>query len=408
MNVLPQKPWAFVCLGQIAEFVRGVTYKPADVTVAEDPTAIACMRTKNIQVDLEDDDLVFIPRSPIKANKLLRAGDILVSSANSWNLVGKCCWVPGLPYQATFGGFTSVLRVDPERASPRYVYHWFSMDRTQQLARSFGQQTTNISNLNQSRCLELEIPLPPLDEQRRISAIMDKADALRRKRKRAIELTDALTESTFDELFGHLIAHAREGAHIRALGEVAEIASGITKGRKLNGEATREVPYLAVANVQDKFLDLRVVKTIEATESEIRRYLLKRNDLLLTEGGDPDKLGRGTLWANELKESIHQNHIFRVRVTSSAVLPMYLIWLLGSVYGKAYFLRSAKQTTGIASINKTQLSEFPVIIPPKDLQIDFEKKVRLIARVSKDGDTAGARIDELFSSLQHRAFSGQL
>jgi type I restriction enzyme, S subunit len=194
--------WPYVRLGQIAEFIRGITYKPADVSVASDPDAIACMRTKNIQADLEDGDLVFIPRSPIKESKLLRCGDILVSSANSWNLVGKCCWVPKLPYQATFGGFTSVLRADPTRALPRYLYHWFATDRTQQLARSFGQQTTNISNLNQARCLELEVSLPPLEEQRRVAVVLDKADVLRRKRRDTEALFGELSGAKFVSMFG--------------------------------------------------------------------------------------------------------------------------------------------------------------------------------------------------------------
>jgi type I restriction enzyme, S subunit len=166
--------------------------------------------------------------------------------------------------------------------------------------------------------------------------------------------------------------------------------------------------YLAVSNVQDKFLDMTVVKTIEASENEIKRFRLQKNDLLLTEGGDPDKLGRGTLWANELGESIHQNHIFRVRVSSNAVLPFYLIWLLGSPYGKAYFLRSAKQTTGIASINKRQLSDFPVILPPIKLQAEFERKAQLVGAGMETRRAASTAVDWLFSSLQHRAFSGQL
>ena len=102
-----------------------------------------------------------------------------------------------------------------------------------------------------------------------------------------------------------------EGA---TFGEVADIVSGLTKGRRLSDAATREVPYLAVVNVQDRRLVLDPLKRICATEREIDRYRLVRNDLLLTEGGDPDKLGRGTVWRGELDECIHQNHIFRVRL----------------------------------------------------------------------------------------------
>src|SRR6185312_6918107 len=115
-------------------------------------------------------------------------------------------------------------------------------------------------------------------------------------------------------------------------------------------------------------LDLSTIKVIPATEDELGRYRLKRGDLLLTEGGDPDKLGLGTLWNEELPVCIHQNHIFRVRVTSTAIDPLFLNWLVGSQRGKRYFLRSAKQTTGIASINMTQLRRFPLLLPPLTVQ----------------------------------------
>ena len=192
------------------------------------------------------------------------------------------------------------------------------------------------------------------------------------------------------------------------LGEVADIVSGGTKGRNLEGKATRVLPYLAVANVQDKALNLLNVKEIEATDTEIQRYKLQRNDLLLTEGGDPDKLGRGTLWNNELPECIHQNHVFRVRVTHNAVTPCFLNWLIGSERGKKYFLRSAKQTTGIASINMTQLRGFPLLVPPLGLQQEFEKRVDAVRQLTKRAEESAKQVDALFTSLQHRAFRGEL
>jgi type I restriction enzyme, S subunit len=126
-------------------------------------------------------------------------------------------------------------------------------------------------------------------------------------------------------------------------------------GRKLNGKPTRQIPYLAVVNVQDRSLNMSILKQIDATEEEIDRYRLQRYDLLLKESGDPDKLGRGTIWNDELPECIHQNYIFRIRFTTNSIQPLFLSWLVGSQSGKGYFLRSAKQTTGIASINMTQL-----------------------------------------------------
>jgi type I restriction enzyme S subunit len=185
--------------------------------------------------------------------------------------------------------------------------------------------------------------------------------------------------------------------------------SGITKGRKLPaGTTTRKVPYLAVVNVQDRRLDLNTVKVIEATEGEISRYRLKHGDLLLTEGGDPDKLGRGSLWNDEISECIHQNHIFRVRVTDDCLTPLFLNWLVGSERGKRYFLKSAKQTTGIASINLRQLRAFPLLTPPLALQQRFSAAIESVSAVTAQVQESFTVQDSLFASLQYRAFRGEL
>ncbi|TEU25104.1 restriction endonuclease subunit S [Alkanindiges illinoisensis] len=153
---------------------------------------------------------------------------------------------------------------------------------------------------------------------------------------------------------------------------------------------------------------MAAVKTIEATEEEIEKYALKKKDLLLTEGGDPDKLGRGTLWHNELPECIHQNHVFRVRLKSDLLNPYFLNWVVGSERGKRYFLRSAKQTTGIASINITQLKSFPLLIPPIELQNEFEIRIHAIEKNKKLFEQMHMQASSLFSSIQHQAFTGTL
>src|SRR5436190_10911525 len=148
------------------------------------------------------------------------------------------------------------------------------------------------------------------------------------------------------------------------LGDVAEIVSGVTLGRKLGAGNTRRVPYLRVANVKDGFLELSDVYEIEATEAEILKLRLRRGDLLLTEGGDADKLGSGTFWQEQLPVCIHQNHIFRVRFDLDHFSPDFIAAQIGSPYGKAYFFRHAKQTTGIATINQRVLAGFPLLVPP--------------------------------------------
>jgi type I restriction enzyme, S subunit len=267
---------------------------------------------------------------------------------------------------------------------------------------------TTLPIISKSKFQELQIPLPPLAEQKRIAAILDAADALRTKRRESLAQLDALLQSSFLTLFGDPVSNPMGWDDSSVLESHTEIVSGITKGRKLGDKAVREVPYLAVANVQDKYLKLDLVKTIPATEDEIRRYRILRNDLLLTEGGDPDKLGRGSLWTADLPDCIHQNHVFRVRITSSEIEPVYLNWIVGSRRGKDYFLRSAKQTTGIASINMKQLKAFPMLIPPLPLQQKFAAIVESVERQKAAQRAHLAELDALFAALQHRAFRGEL
>ncbi len=152
------------------------------------------------------------------------------------------------------------------------------------------------------------------------------------------------------------------------LADVADIAAGITLGRRTRESELIEVPYLRVANVQDGHLLLQDLKVIAATRAEIDRLALRSGDLLLTEGGDLDKLGRGTCWREQVPLCIHQNHIFRVRLPEDRYDPDYVSFQMGSPYGKAYFLAHAKKTTGIASINQRVLGAFPLVSPGLDKQ----------------------------------------
>lgn len=289
--------------------------------------------------------------------------------------------------------------------SSRYLWHWLTHITPSLSAKARG---ATFKQVNRKDISELVIELPDLPTQQRIAEVLDRADALRAMRLTARAKLNDLTASLFYDAFGDTVRNSKGWSCSATLGDIADIASGITKGRKLSGQKTRTVPYLAVSNVQDRALKLEIVKQIEATEDEIGKYRLRRGDLLLTEGGDPDKLGRGTLWDDQIPECIHQNHIFRVRVNSPEIEPLFLNWLIGSERGKRYFLRSAKQTTGIASINMTQLRGFPLLIPPIELQRQFVRQVaiiehaRALQRVSLEG------IDALSAVLQSRAFGGGL
>ncbi|TQE99921.1 MAG: hypothetical protein FKY71_06075 [Spiribacter salinus] len=172
------------------------------------------------------------------------------------------------------------------------------------------------------------------------------------------------------------------------LGEVADIAAGITLGRKDPEEELFEVPYLRVANVQDGRLDLDDLKTVKATKREIEKWSLLPGDLLLTEGGDPDKLGRGACWEGQIPRCIHQNHIFRVRLPADYFDPDFVSYQMASPYGKSYFFAHAKKTTGIASINQKVLKAFPLHAPSKSTQREI--KVILQQQLAAVATASGA------------------
>jgi type I restriction enzyme S subunit len=332
--------------------------------------------------------------------KLAPKGALLVAMYGA--TVGR---VGILGVEATTNQAVCHIVPDPNRADVRYMFHALQFIAPYFVSRGSGGAQPNIS---QEKIKEAKVFLPDIEGQRRIAAILDQADVLRRARCRSIDRLSELGQSIFYEMFGDPLTNSMGWSEERRLGEVSEIVSGITKGRTLNDQATRVVPYLAVVNVQDRALCLDPLKTIEATHDEIERYRLQRNDLLLTEGGDPDKLGRGTLWNDELPECIHQNHVFRVRLHGPEIEPLFLNWLIGSERGKRYFLRSAKQTTGIASINMTQLRSFPLILPPLDLQRAFVSRMSEVTSFAAVLQTSATAVDELFASLQQRAFRGEL
>lgn len=245
--------------------------------------------------------------------------------------------------------------------------------------------------------------VPTLDEQRRIADILDRANALfafRGEQRRALQ---ALPSSVFSNLFG-----VPKGCPVVSLSELASITSGVTKGRKATG-VLREVPYLAVANVQAGHLRMDQVKTMAVTSTEVERFSLRNGDLVMTEGGDPDKLGRGALWRGELPLCLHQNHVFRVRVAAEGrVLPEYLEGFLADPRARVYFRRCAKQTTGIASINMTQLKQLPVPVPPLQVQREYAEVTRSVRGHLRRLEDLLMAEEELFASLQARAFRGEL
>ncbi len=196
------------------------------------------------------------------------------------------------------------------------------------------------------------------------------------------------------------------------LRDIANVRGGVTKGRDLRGRKTISVPYLRVANVQDGYLDLSDMKEIEVPPEDATKYHLEGGDILFTEGGDRDKLGRGALWNNEIPGCIHQNHIFRARMTLSDIAPAYVSIVTKSQYARNYFFHNASQTVNLASINLTTLGGVPLALPPLEEQREIVRRVealfKLADTIEKRVATAQVRADKLTQSILAKAFRGEL
>jgi type I restriction enzyme S subunit len=195
------------------------------------------------------------------------------------------------------------------------------------------------------------------------------------------------------------------------LSDVGEIKGGLTLGKKRRpGEGVRDVPYLRVANVQRGKLDLTEIKVIAATEREIDELRLQPGDILMNEGGDRDKLGRGWVWSGEMPECIHQNHVFRVRAFNG-VESRFVSYYANSA-GQSHFQSSGRQTTNLASVNKTTLSALSLPLPPSKEQRRIVAKLDAILERTRAAKARLERLPALLEKLKRSilaaAFRGDL
>ncbi len=295
----------------------------------------------------------------------------------------------------------------------RFLYHLLS---------GIGLEALNshstIPGLNRENAYSIRVRLPDKGEQHSIALALDAVEYAIGKEALAIEKATTLKRTVMRTLFTRglrgesqketEIGPVPESWDVVSLEDCAFVQTGAAKGRKFGDAEVAQVPYLRVANVQDGHLDLMEMKSIIIRKSEIDRYRLQHGDVVLTEGGDFDKLGRGFIWRGQLELCVHQNHVFAVRTDQNRLLPDFFAYQVQSDYGKAYFLKVAHKTTNLACINTTKLKAFPVLIPPLDQQreivdileaidqkIDLHRKKRVV-------------LDDLFKVLLHKLMTGEI
>jgi type I restriction enzyme S subunit len=327
------------------------------------------------------------------AEYLVRNGDMLIGMDGEFNI-------------AKWNGGDALLNqrvcrlIPSDRIDAGYLYYFMPS-----ALKAIEAKTpfVTVKHLSAKELNKVEVPLLPINEQRSIAKMLDSVSSIIAARKHQLAELDNLVKAQFVELFGDMFTNTKGWTQI-LLSDAAEIVSGITKGRKTASTTLFSVPYMAVSNVKDGYIDWTTVKTIMATAAEIDQYRLFPNDVLMTEGGDPDKLGRGAIIQKPLENCIHQNHIFRVRLNQDKVIPAFFDEYLKHQKAKRYFLGCAKQTTGIASINMSQLRALPLLCPPLDNQKEFAAFVEQVDKskvvVQKALDVAQL----LFDSMMQKYF----
>ena len=246
-------------------------------------------------------------------------------------------------------------------------------------------EATGVPSINRNWLTKIGIENPGRAQQVRIAAILTSIDTAIEKTEALIAKYQQIKAGLMHDLFtrGVLtngqLRPPREQApalyqetaigwiprewRLIPLGDIASIVSGVTLGAMTRPTDTIDAPYLRVANVQDGYLDLSEIKTVRISSKTLAQLRLEPGDVLMNEGGDFDKLGRGAVWHGELADCVHQNHVFRVRCIAAVLEPDYLAYYSESAFGKKYFVMSSKQSTNLASINSTQLKAYPIAVP---------------------------------------------
>lgn len=276
----------------------------------------------------------------------------------------------------------------------RYLWHWLGSAEGALAARGRGATFPQVSR---SDIGELEIPLLPLDEQRRIAAILDKADVLRRKRKRGLELFDDLLTSIFVDTFGDPIENSRKNEIV----QVGEVTTCIVPGRDKPKSFTGTIPWITTGELVPLGHTTSECAKLHLSESEIAAVgarIIPAGSVVMTCVGE---LGLTSIAADRMVIN-QQLHSFQC---SDKVIPEYLMYALA--YQREYMLRRATQTT-LPYMNKTVCNSIPIQLPPLELQKKFTDRFHQTKRSAKIAILSEQRIAEFFTSLHHRAFPGQL
>lgn len=328
-----------------------------------------------------------------------RNGDILAAKITP-------CWENGKVGAAELStengcGSTEfhVLRSGSELDS-RYLLHFLRQPNIRltgeiRMTGSGGQRRVPKAYLS-----DLQIPLPPLDEQRRIAGILDSVS-------RRIDDNNVLV-NRYERLLTGLVGRFQEGADLVPLADLGEIQGGLQVTSK-RADHPISAPYLRVANVFRGRIDTTEIKTMWVTERELGRVSLVMGDILFVEGhGNPDEVGRCAVWESQGQGVIHQNHLIRFRPNQSVALPDYVSAACNALRGRDSLQGLARTTSGLNTISTKDVKSLKIPLASMDRQRSFSVAAQRIKGINRQIALRRATLEELRSALQYRAFRGEL
>ena len=339
-------------------------------------------------------DLTPVPTKHTDApTKLSQPGDIVLCIRAT---IGDRNWSDR---EYCLGRGVAGLRAKKVALSQAYLWHW--LDHAAPVLSAKGRGATFLQ-VSKADIASLQIPLPPLPEQKRIAAILDAADAVRDKRREALVQLDALLQSTFLDMFGDPLTNPM-GWGVVAFESIGNSRLGkmLDKGKEV-GDC--QFPYLANTNVQWGRFDLAALRTMNFSESDCEEFKLEHGDLLICEGGE---VGRTAIWHGARDRIYFQKALHRVRLDPTVAVPEYVfqfMWFMAKNGG----FRDLTTSATIAHLTGVKLKRLPCPRPPLELQHRFAAIVESVEQQKASQRTHLAELDTLFASLQSRAFRGEL
>jgi type I restriction enzyme, S subunit len=398
-------------LSEVGRQVRGVSYSKDKVSDKPRQGYLPVLRANNItEYGLDFTDLVYVNSNCIKEQQKIKKGDVIIAaSSGSLSIVGKAVQI-SYDYEGSFGAFCKVFRPSKSVVS-EYIGHFFSSKKYRHIISNLACGA-NINNLKNEHIDNLEIYIPPLPEQKRIAAILDKADSLRSLRRKAIEKLNSLSQAIFYEMFGNPVENERKW-DIKTLKDLStKISSGSTPKGGKQVYVDEGIIFLRSQNVWRNKIEFDDVVYIDnATHQKMQKTNLQNGDILITKTGrintENSSLGRAAMFLGKDNSANINGHVYLIRLKKN-VLNEFILYIMTTPEYRDYIRSVCVGGIDKRQINKEHLEEFPMIYPPIEEQQKFIEQFSIIEKHKKYYYEQLGLAESLFLSLQQKAFRGEL